>query len=221
MSDALETESANAKPRGKRWRRRLLLLVFVIFIGLLAWIFRATLLVGAANIWIVNDPVTKADAIYVLGGGAETRPFEAARLYREGFAPRILLSSTRIRRYQKNGLQPAETDLVRSILLKEGVPDAAITAIGENNATTRDEAVALGAWCLENHAKSVIIPTDLFHTHRASWLFKKTFQSPNVSVEVIACEQPEYSASNWWQHEEGIIAFQNEVLKYIYYRIQY
>ena len=26
---------------------------------------------------------------------------------------------------------------------------------------------------------------------------------------------------DWWQHEEGVIAFQNEVIKYLYYRFKY
>src|ERR1017187_3127237 len=49
------------------------------------------LLPGLANAWIVNEPLAKADAIVVLGGGLEIRPFEAARLYQEGLAPKILL----------------------------------------------------------------------------------------------------------------------------------
>ncbi len=31
-------------------------------------------------------------------------------------------------------------------------------------------------------------------------------------------ETLEYSTANWWQQEEGVIAFQNEVMKYVYYR---
>lgn len=222
MSDVAKTETSVAKSGLHRWKRLLFIFGTLLCIAAISsWVFRANLLVGAANLWIVNEPVTKADAIYVLGGGAETRPFEAARLFREGFAPRILLSSTRIRRYQKVGLQPPEAEIIRSILLKEGVPETAITAIGEGNANTRDEAVALAMWCNENHAKSVIIPTDLFHTHRVAWLFRKALQPLDANIQVTACEPPEYSSSNWWQHEEGIIAFQNEIMKYLYYRVRY
>lgn len=222
MFDVPKTEPSATKSGRNRWMRFFFIFGTLLTIAaVLSWIFRANLLIGAAALWIVNDSVAKAGAIYVLGGGAETRPFEAARLYREGFAPRILLSSTRIRRYQKLGLQPAETDLVRSILLKEGVPDSAITAIGNGNATTRDESLALTTWCRENHAKAVIIPTDLFHTHRVAWLFRKSLNPLDASVQVIACDPPEYTSQDWWQHEEGIIAFQNEMLKHLYYRLRY
>ena len=75
-----------------------LLLAVLLVLGLLAvagYIFRAPLLRGAARAWVVNDQLTRADVIVVLGGGMETRPFEAARLYHLGLAPKILLTATK------------------------------------------------------------------------------------------------------------------------------
>jgi uncharacterized SAM-binding protein YcdF (DUF218 family) len=56
------------------------------------WLVREPVLVGAANLWAVSDHVTRGDAIVVLGGGLETRPFEAAELWRRGLADRVLIS---------------------------------------------------------------------------------------------------------------------------------
>ena len=187
----------------------------------LCWSFRVPALTSLANAWVVNDPLEKSDAIFVLGGGLETRPFEAARLYREGFAPRILVSNTKTRRVNKLGLQPTETDWLRAILVKEGVPDSAITPIGESNTTTHDEALALAIWARDNHAKSIIIPTDLFHSHRVAWIFRKVLRPMGVQAHVTAIPHPEYSTLDWWQHEDGLITFQNEVLKELYYRLRY
>ena len=61
--------------------------VAVLTLCAVGWSFRGQLLRGLANAWIVHDPLSRADAIVVLGGGMQTRPFEAARLYREGYAP--------------------------------------------------------------------------------------------------------------------------------------
>jgi hypothetical protein len=44
------------------------------------WLLREPVLCGAANLWIVSDPISRADAIAVLGGGLETRPFIAAQM---------------------------------------------------------------------------------------------------------------------------------------------
>ena len=42
-----------------------------------------------------------------------------------------------------------------------------------------------------------------------------------ATVEIEAIANPEYRSSNWWQSEAGLIAFQNEVIKYFYYRFTY
>jgi hypothetical protein len=34
-------------------------------------------------------------------------------------------------------------------------------------------------------------------------------------------EETEFAPENWWRKEDGIVAFQNEILKYLYYRIRY
>ena len=53
------------------------------------WLGREALLQGGASLWIVSDPVSRADAIVVLGGNSESRPPVAADLYRRGFADRF------------------------------------------------------------------------------------------------------------------------------------
>ena len=40
---------------------------------------------------VVEDPLEKADAIFVLGGTRYERPLEAVDLYKAGWAPRIML----------------------------------------------------------------------------------------------------------------------------------
>ncbi len=50
---------------------------------------------GAANLWVVSDPITPADAVVVLGGGVDVRPFAAADLYEKGLINKILVSRAR------------------------------------------------------------------------------------------------------------------------------
>ena len=53
--------------------------VFALFA--VGWSLRGQLLHGLANAWIVQDPVSKADAIVVLGGGMQTRPFTRVKAH--------------------------------------------------------------------------------------------------------------------------------------------
>jgi uncharacterized SAM-binding protein YcdF (DUF218 family) len=202
-------------------KRLAITLLALCAVLLVCYGLRAPLLRGAANVWIVNDPLSKADAIVVLGGGMETRPFEAARLFHQGLAPRILLTNPRPSPTTQAGLIPTESAIARNILLQKEVPanDIFITAGMVTN--TCDEAIAVRDWAKTNHIKRIIIATDSFHTRRARWIFCKELKPLGVRVEMDAVPGRQYTPGDWWRQEEGVVAFQNEVLKYAYYRVKY
>ena len=52
-------------------------------------------------------------------------------------------------------------------------------------------------------------------------MLDKELRNIGTRVEVQALPPLEYDADNWWQHEAGVIGFQNEVVKYFYYRLKY
>jgi uncharacterized SAM-binding protein YcdF (DUF218 family) len=185
------------------------------------FVFRAPLLRAVANAWIVNEPLEKADAIVVLGGGLETRPFEAARLYHAGLAPKILLMDVKPSPTTQLGITPLEKDLTRQVLHKQEVPDADCITIGDGVASTYDESLAVRAWLKRTGARKVIIPTDLFHTRRVRWLFRRQLKGIGAAVTVRSIAPSDYAFTNWWQREGGLIAFQNEVVKSLYYHLKY
>ena len=205
-----------------RFALRLIKLAVAIAILLgAAWFFREPLLQGAARAWVVDDPVQKADAIIVLGGGRDWRPFAAADMYLAGQAPVLLVSQPEQSPSQNLLQQPTEADVNTAVLTKKGVPPAAIRALGHNVTSTRDEALALREWVLTHHAKNILIPTDPFHTRRTRWIFQKALEGTSASVHVQAVPHPRYSADNWWQQEEGFLGFQNELVKSLYYLINH
>jgi uncharacterized SAM-binding protein YcdF (DUF218 family) len=185
------------------------------------WLLREPVLVGAANLWIVSDPISRADAVVVLAGGLATRPFVAAELWRRGLADKILISQGPEERAVSMGAIPSHTERNREILLKLGVPAGAIETFGTANKNTRDEAAALREWAERNAASSFIIPTEIFPARRVGWIFRREFFGTAVSIEVPSVEPPNYTRRDWWKTEHGLVAFQNEVLKYIYYRLKY
>ena len=185
------------------------------------YLFRAPLLVGLAKAWIVDDAPTHADIIVVLGGGMETRPFEAARLYREGYAPKVLLVKPGSVSTAKLGLAASETEVARKVLLNQGVREADIAFTDDDLTNTYEESIAIRDWAQRNHVKNMIIVTDVFHTRRVRWLLRKQFKATGIQVLVRAVPVREYTIEDWWRHKQGIVAFQSEVLKHIYYRAKY
>src|SRR5712664_1289515 len=74
-----------SQPRFRNWRAFSvvalggLLIALVMFFGVGRWL-------------VVEDPLVKATAIVVLSGAMPLRAVEAAKLYREGYAPEIWLT---------------------------------------------------------------------------------------------------------------------------------
>lgn len=206
----------------RHWLRRIArLLLLGCVLLLVVYVFRVPLLTGLAEAWVVNDPVTKADAIVIPGGGLENRPFAAAKLFHDGVAPQVLYMDVRLCPAEETGVILAQSELTRRILLSNGVPETAMAVVGHQVATTYDESLAVRAWLATNSAKSILIATDLSHTRRARWIFRRELKGTGVQVYVHAIKPKEYGITDWWQHEKGLIDFQNELIKSIYYWAKY
>ena len=196
-------------------RRLLIGMLVLASVAAAGWLMRERVLLGAADLWIVSDPIGRADAIVILGGGLATRPFAAAELWQRGLADKILISQPSEER------MPSHSELNREILLKLGVPGGVIETFGTANQNTRDEAVALREWAERNAASAFIIPTEIFPARRVRWIFRREFSGTAVKIEVLSSDLPDFTRRDWWKTEHGVVAFQNEVLKYIYYRLKY
>lgn len=170
---------------------------------------------------MVDDPVTKADAIVILGGRPDLRAPEAARLYHQGVAPLVLYMDVKLNASEEMGIIPPEREQTHRLLLSNGVPESAMAAIGNAVASTWDESQALAVWAKTNSAKSFLFPTDPFHTRRVRWLFRKTLKGAGTEIHVRAVQPEEYALTNWWCSEYGLIMFQNEFLKSLYYRCRH
>ncbi len=59
-----------------------------------------------------------------------------------------------------------------------------------------------------------------FHTGRAYWTFRTVLPE---EIEIRMSEAPEegFSKRNWWKIESGLIAVNNEFLKWAYYWWKY
>jgi uncharacterized SAM-binding protein YcdF (DUF218 family) len=180
------------------------------------WIFRAPLLIAVAHAWIVDQPPGHADAIVILGGGEQYRPAKAAELYHAGVAPLILIPKTNPRLTDLLNITPPAHDVSLKVLAAKGVPESAIQVMDTRVRTTKDEAEAVSEWSRRNKARKIVIPTDIWHTRRAEWIFHRSLKN-ETQVAVVPVNPDEYNADNWWQSEHGLIAFDIEVTKMIFY----
>jgi uncharacterized SAM-binding protein YcdF (DUF218 family) len=193
----------------------------LLLASLAAWIGRVQVLEAAARAWVLCDSISEADAIVVLGGGMDTRPFSAADLYKKGLAKQIVVSKVRPGSAEKLKIVAPHTEANRAVLLELGVPPDAIVNFGNDLSNTYEEAHALAKWAETNGIRSIIVPTESFSSRRVRWILERELNRIGVRVEVLALPTLDYNVNNWWRDEQGVIGFQNEVIKYLYYRMKY
>jgi uncharacterized SAM-binding protein YcdF (DUF218 family) len=192
----------------------------MVALGAALYLDRRALLESAADHWVVSDEIAPADAVAVLGGGIEDRPFAAAIYYRQGLVKKVLLSNARTGPAENIGALPSEVEATRNILVKLGVPSGAIETFGSDLANTHEEALALRAWAERTGARSIIVPSEIFSARRVRWMLGRVFGN-DVIIRVPALNPPNYRCDDWWRHEEGVVSFQNEVIKSVYYHLMY
>lgn len=164
-----------------------------------------------AGAWlVVQDPLEKADAIFVLGGTMYERPLEAVDLYHEGWAPRIILLR-QIADYGeaelvKRGIPyPREVDVQFDVLGRLGVPASAIVIAAPANSTA-DEADQLYAQAMRDKLSRVIVVTSKQHTRRARLAMRRRLDGFGITVIVRYSRYDQSDVDRWWA-QRGTLRF--------------
>jgi uncharacterized SAM-binding protein YcdF (DUF218 family) len=178
-----------------------IILVVIIFLGVGRWL-------------VVEDPLVKAKAIVVLSGSLPVRALEAARLYREGYAPQIWLtrSSEPVGTLEKMGIPFSGEDFYNTrVLIHEGVPSEAIHVLEPTIVNTADEIRATAAALGEDKNSSIIFVTTKAHTRRTRLLWKKLASGRGQAVVRAASGDP-FDPRYWWRSTSDALDVVREVL---------
>jgi uncharacterized SAM-binding protein YcdF (DUF218 family) len=177
-------------------------------------VFGGVCFLGVGRWLVVEGPLAKAQAIAVLSGGMPLRAKEAAKLFREGYAPEIWLTRS---------TEPGETLAAMSIpfegedyynvrvLIHEGVPAGAIHVLDPPIVNTADEIKVIAAALASEKDRTVIVVTTKAHTRRVRLLWRKT-ASGRGNVIVRAASDDPFDARRWWRHTGDALDVVREVL---------
>jgi hypothetical protein len=113
--------------------------------------------------------------------------------------------------------------MIQKILLLEGVPESAITGFGKDVTSTKEESDALLEWVkAQNYPQppTILIPTEFLHTRRTRGIFNLVLGNYAHPL-VIGTPHSGFSIDEWWKAEEGLVVFQTEIAKSIYYLWNY
>lgn len=155
-------------------------------------------------IWWLATPLKRsstperADAIVVFaggvgesgraGGGAQERLGRAIELYRQGYAPMLVLSSGYVYSFR-------EAQVMRTLAIDEGVPSSAIL-LEERSTNTYQNVTFVHDLLRERHATRILLVSSPYHMRRALLVWHK--QAPEVAVIPTPPDQ-----SQFYHHTRG------------------
>jgi uncharacterized SAM-binding protein YcdF (DUF218 family) len=217
---ANKVDTARAKDRALLRRRVVLVLLSCLCIWpLLAW--------GAAQLLIVKTELPAADAIVVLSGSSTylERADWAARLYREGRAPIVILTDDKL----ISGWNGAEErnpyfyELAAKELQRRGVPAEKIRIVSQPALGTYYESLNVREYASSHKLRRLLIVTSAYHSRRALWSMRRACEGTEMEIGVDG-PSPGWqtpSAWTWWMHRWGWKVVAGEYLKMIYYWVRY
>jgi len=193
-------------------------LFLILVLVILAW---TAMKAGPSMLegYLVQErPLEDADAIVVMAGNREQRLPDAARLYHEGAAPKILLANDGVfagwsREYQRNLylVEWAREDLVDMGVPWEDIILLEFSASGSIHdvLNTRDYVLS------RENIRSLLVVTSDYHTRRTLWLFQWIFAGEDMTIGIYpSAEHPDIQTSR----TETLVI---ELVKYFYYRLRY
>lgn len=209
-----------SKRRTSRWRWPLRLGILVIVVWpILAW--------GAAQLLIVDAKLDRADVIVVLSGSAAyvERTQLAAQLFREGRAPKIILTNDSgyggwSNAHWRNLLF---VERAREELKRLGVPAERIEIMPQTVSSTYEEALLVREYAGAHGLRSILVVTSAYHSRRSLRTFRHVFKGSDTEIGVAAVVPGQQSPppASWWLRPRGWQMVAGEYLKLIYYRIEY
>lgn len=163
----------------------------------------------------LEDPVTKADVIFIPGCARPDHTEEAARLYREGVAPLLLPSGgyTKLeggfRGVRSGGDRygsdfECEADFLKAVLMANGVPETAIltereaTYTLENAEKTR---VLLEEKGLMDKIHKAVLCCKAHHARRSYLYYNMVFPDLQILVHPVPVDGAD--RENWYKTEKG------------------
>ena len=163
---------------------------------------------------VVEDTLGKARAIAVLSGGMPLRAMEAAKLYREGYAPEIWLthSAEPAATLGEMGIPFAGEDYYNTrILIHEGVPAGAIRGLDPPIVNTADEINAIAAALAKERDRTAILVTTKAHTRRVRLLWQRLGSGRGNAIVRAASGDP-FDPGHWWRTTGDALDVVREVL---------
>ncbi|MGC8835120.1 MAG: YdcF family protein [Armatimonadota bacterium] len=203
--------AAAKKKTRKPVRRSWITLLLLVFFAAAA----VKLVLALPLLFMYSEPPQKADFIVVLSGEKSGEREEyAARLYKSGYAPKILVCGNLI------AWRTYESDAMAAHLIHLGVPQNRIFKEKQGGNTYAQAQGALQI--LKKHgARSVLLVTSPTHSKRAAAVFREALAP--AGIEVHCCPVPlsdsRFKLERWWTRRYDVHLVVVELASWVNYLV--
>jgi uncharacterized SAM-binding protein YcdF (DUF218 family) len=171
-----------------------------------------------------EDRLQRGDAILVLAGTRMERPLEAADLFLQGYAARVVLTEDRpdngIVTLERRGLEfPTNAEMARDVMLRLGVPATAVEILPEIHDNTAQEADTFRRVALARGWKRLIVVTSKFHTRRAGYAVRRALNGSGIEVIMRASRYDAADPHHWWRTRTDVRWAASESQKLLAYAL--
>jgi uncharacterized SAM-binding protein YcdF (DUF218 family) len=163
---------------------------------------------------VTSDPLERADAIVIFGGGVPFRAMEAARIYHQGLAVRVWLTQGAL---HEDDLELARLGVDRTpeyvysqeVLKKLGVPSAAIQILPQPVRNTAEEVRCIAQAAAAGHLGKVILVTSKYHARRVKILWH-ALTSGKVQA-IVRYDSDPSDPQHWWRKTSDAMSVSREL----------
>ncbi|MED4727667.1 YdcF family protein [Aneurinibacillus migulanus] len=202
-------------------KRKFAIRMLAVLVGciILALLIYRPVLNGMAQYLVYPDARKPSDFIVLLGGetdGQRTR--KAVELYKEGLAPKIIVSSG-----ARISWRTTESKEMVALLKQLHVPERDII-LEQKSRSTYENALytkkTVEGQTLRN--KRLTLVTDDWHTRRSVYVFRQVFDESDIEICSVGSHSLEkVQLTNWWQDHESMQTILSEWARLIVYVIKY
>lgn len=164
----------------------------------------------ANNLLVDNSQPQKSDYIVVVSGGDTIgRTKKGIELYKQAYAPKLLLSGD-----AADPKSPSNAKVMKNFAIENGVPEEDII-IEENSKDTHQNATQSILKLIKvGPQQQIILVTSPYHSRRAQIEFQKAFEDQTIEAKIISVNAEDKSWGRfWWLNPKSIIIAVFEMLK--------
>ena len=158
----------------------------------------------------------KSDLLVALGGDDGARAHGAVMLYRNGFAPKVLLTGEGVH----SKARPRYMSYRARYLVDEGIPET-VLLFDRRSANSWEEAVNTLKLMQAMKLDRVLVMSDPPHMRRLSWVWGKVFAGSGKTFTLVASGMDDWDAEFWWLTSPNAQFVFGEYIKLAYYLVQY